>query len=207
MSAAQLQAQYAAVISKYNLTAVDFDIEGRAVTDTAANARRAAAITSLQRTYPNLAVSFTLEGGRSGIADDEYELLRSAIAAGVRVSRVNVMAMYFDANGEPMINLVKNTAERSAQQLTVLFPGLAPDRARALLGITPLIGRNQVLDEKFTYADAVALKVWARAQGIGMLSMWSLDRDQHCDSLSEYEPSRCSGLSQDTFDYASAFAS
>ncbi|PRC48546.1 hypothetical protein C6A85_79295, partial [Mycobacterium sp. ITM-2017-0098] len=45
------------------------------------------------------------------------------------------------------------------------------------VGVTPMIGVNDVLTEVFTVADAQALENFARAKGMGMLSMWSLTRD------------------------------
>nr|BFD90310.1 hypothetical protein KitaXyl93_16700 [Kitasatospora sp. Xyl93] len=62
-----LFAEYDAAVRAYGLRYVDFDIEGAAIADTAANERRSAALARLQQAHPGLKVSFTLpvlpEGG------------------------------------------------------------------------------------------------------------------------------------------------
>ena len=52
--------------------------------------------------------------------------------------------------------------------------------AWARVGITPMIGQNDVASEQFTLADAAAVNHFARAHGVGQLSMWSLNRDSTC---------------------------
>ena len=71
-SVSQLEAAYQQVISAYDVNKIDFDIEGAAVDDTAANAlprpgpRRAAG-----KANPGLQVSFTLPVLPSGLPSDE----------------------------------------------------------------------------------------------------------------------------------------
>ena len=45
------------------------------------------------------------------------------------------------------------------------------------MGVTPIIGVNDITSEVFTVADAQALESFAVTKGIGMLSMWALERD------------------------------
>ncbi|NBM20848.1 cellulose binding domain-containing protein, partial [Streptomyces sp. GC420] len=58
-SASALADAYGKVVDAYGLTKVDFDVEGAALPDTAANSRRAQAIAQLQKSHPGLDVSFT----------------------------------------------------------------------------------------------------------------------------------------------------
>ena len=43
--------------------------------------------------------------------------------------------------------------------------------------ITPDIGQNDTQDEVFTLANVDTLSTWARANGLGGIHFWSLDRD------------------------------
>ncbi len=52
--------------------------------------------------------------------------------------------------------------------------------AWAKVGIIPMIGQNNVTSEQLTLADAVVVNQFARAQGVGQLSMGSLNRDSTC---------------------------
>ena len=70
-SVSQLEAAYQQVISAYGVNKIDFDIEGAAVADTAANARRDQALAALQARDPGLQVSFTLPVLPSGLPSDE----------------------------------------------------------------------------------------------------------------------------------------
>lgn len=45
------------------------------------------------------------------------------------------------------------------------------------MGVTPMIGVNDVTSEVFTPADAQLVEDFARSRNLGMLSMWSMARD------------------------------
>src|SRR5207247_2819440 len=66
----QLAAKYQSVIDRYHFTWLDFDIEGKALHNTAANERRNAAIEKLQTKNPALFVTFTLPVDPDGIPND-----------------------------------------------------------------------------------------------------------------------------------------
>lgn len=87
-----LQAQYRAAIDRYKLTHIDLDIEGAAVTDTAANDRRNKAIRALQQEADaqgrQLIVSYTLQVMPTGLTQAGSSLLQNAVANDVDVSTV-----------------------------------------------------------------------------------------------------------------------
>jgi chitinase len=203
---ADLLAQYESVITTYDVKALDFDIEGSWALDRAANDRRSAVIAELQAKYPDLRVSFTVETGRQGFGAKALGVLNSAIAYGVRVSRINLMTMYFNAPRESITDLAMTSVEASAEHLAEMFPERSAEDIRSLIGITPLIGRNPNQNETFSYADAVAISKWAREQNYGLLSMWSLHRDRSCVSQAEFDRDVCSGLQQSDYDYSWALA-
>ena len=47
-----------------------------------------------------------------------------------------------------------------------------------MLGITPMIGNNDVAGETFTTNDAVTLTQFAQQRGVGHVSYWALQRDR-----------------------------
>ena len=81
-------------------------------------------------------------------------------------------------------------------------PGQSLDDAQgwAKVGITPMIGQNDVPAEQFTLADAAAVNDFARAHGVGQLSMWSLNRDSTCapplPAILPVVQNSCSGINQ-----------
>jgi chitinase len=74
------------------------------------------------------------------------------------------------------------------------------------VGITPMIGLNDVLPEVFTRADASTLMSAAQANGIGFLTFWSSDRDRQCSTNSVLS-STCSGVIQSTWAFTTIFKS
>jgi len=66
------------VISAYDVNKVDFDIEGAAVANTAANERRDQALATLEAADPGLQVSFTLPVLPSGLTTDGVAVIDGA---------------------------------------------------------------------------------------------------------------------------------
>lgn len=54
-----------------------------------------------------------------------------------------------------------------------------------------MIGLNDVTTETFTLTDAAQLSSFAHTQGLGLLSMWSVNRDHACPD-STYVELTCS---------------
>jgi hypothetical protein len=165
---------------------VDFDIEGGALGDVAANPRRAQAIAQLQR-QKNLDVSFTLPVLPSGLTQDGVNLLQNAKANGVRVDSVNVMA----------------TATQ-AQIKQVL--GLSDADAWQHVAVTPMIGVNGVATEVFTVADATKLTQFAKEKNLAWLAMWSATRDKPCPGgPAGNAQATCSSIDQQPLEFTKAF--
>jgi Cellulose binding domain/Glycosyl hydrolases family 18 len=200
-SVSQLAAAYQQVISAYGLDKIDFDIEGAALDDTAANALRDQALAQLQAQDPGLQVSFTLPVEPSGLTQDGIDLLDGAVSAGVKIAAVNVMAMdYGDANAPDPATMMGSYAidaatATDAQVAGVL--GISDAAAWSMVAVTPMIGQNDQADEVFTIADAQQLEAFAAAKHLAWLSMWSAGRDQECPGGvdTSAEPT-CSGIVQ-----------
>jgi hypothetical protein len=203
-SVTTLEAAYQKVVDTYGVYDLDFDIEGAAESDTASIAMRSDALALLQRDEAVLGhqveVSLTLPVLPSGFPGPEMAVVRSAVAAGVHVSIFNAMTMdYGGAVATPaqMGTYAIDAARAVHQQLAPVFPGFRSSQLWGMVGITPMIGQNDVTDEVFTLSDAVQVATFAAQQGIGRLSMWSVSRDQQCaQGIIDYDSNICSGVLQ-----------
>ncbi|WP_221352670.1 glycoside hydrolase family 18 protein [Streptomyces beigongshangae] len=206
-SADALAAAYGEVVDAYDLTKVDFDVEGGALPDKAANTRRAQAIAKLQGEHPGLDVSFTLPVMPEGLTQDGVSLLADARANGVGIDAVNIMAMdYGPAYSGDMGTYAEQAATATQAQLKGVL-GLSDADAWKTVAVTPMIGVNDVTTEIFEVGDATQLVEFARAKGIGWLSLWSATRDKQCPGGTKpAADATCSSVLQDAHAFSKAFA-
>jgi hypothetical protein len=197
--AKSLQAAYQAVVTKYRLTMLDFDVEHLAIEDAASIDRRSQALSALAAANPGLDIAFTLPVHLDGMPDNAIAVLNSAMKYKVPISVVNLMTMDY---GEPvaagkMGNRAILAGNRAMQQLKAL--GL-----RAGLGMTPMIGMNDTPHETFTPADARVVLDYARKHPeIERLAMWSMGRDNGgCPG--KVSPA-CSGIVQKDWEFSRIF--
>ncbi|MFF9481179.1 chitinase [Streptomyces sp. NPDC014733] len=202
-----LAAAYAKAVDRYRLTAVDLDIEGGALADTAATTRRARALARLQRGHPGLDVSLTLPATPDGLTEDGVRLVANARRHGVTVSTVNVMAMDYGASyGGDMGRYAIRAATATQAQLKDAL-GLDDAAAWRAVAVTPMIGVNDVRTETFTPDDAAELVAFARRRHLGGLSLWSAGRDRPCPGGPRRSASpTCSSVDQRPLDFTRAFA-
>ncbi|MEU0401088.1 cellulose binding domain-containing protein [Streptomyces sp. NPDC006197] len=201
-----LAAAYGKVVDQYQLTKLDFDIEGAALPDTAANTRRSQAIARLQKDHPGLDVSFTLPVMPEGLTQPGVDLLADARRNGVRVDAVNIMAMdYGPAYSADMGTYAVQAATATQAQIKGVL-GLSDAAAWKAVAVTPMIGVNDVASEVFTVEDATQLVAFARSKGIGRLSMWSSARDKQCaaGAVNHADPT-CSSILQQPLAFTKAF--
>ncbi len=218
---AALEKAYADVVARYQLQSIDLDIEGPALGDTASLARRAQAIKSVQaaETAQNrkLDVWLTLPTNTNGLTEQGLNALNSMLSAGVDVSGVNGMTMNFGATKletDDMSNSVEKAAVAMQKQVARAFAdaGLPADDATvwAKIGLTPMIGQNDEVTEQFTIGDAKSINVWALNKGVGLLSMWSINRDITCGpplpKVSNITRTTCSGVDQKGQSFADVLA-
>ncbi|WP_225096323.1 cellulose binding domain-containing protein [Streptomyces sp. CoH27] len=205
-SADALATAYGKAIDAFKLTKVDFDVEGGALPNTAANTLRAKAIAKLQAQHPGLDVSFTLPVMPEGLTQDGVNLVSNAKSNGVKVSTVNIMAMDYGAsyNGD-MGDYAQQAATATQAQIKGVL-GLSDAAAWKAVAITPMIGVNDVSAEIFKVDDATQLVDFARSKGLGGLSMWSAARDKQCagGAKNSADPT-CSSIVQAPFAFSKAF--
>jgi len=202
LDAATLADAYGEVVDTYQISHLDFDIEGSAVADIPAIDLHSQALAILGQSRPDLEVWYTLPVLPSGLTADGLNVVESALQAGVNLAGVNVMAMDYGESAAPtsgpnaqtMGTYAIQSAESTHTQLSQLYSDYGRSYDWSQLGVTPMIGVNDVLTEVFTPADAQALEDFARVNGLGMLSMWSVSRDTP-GSLGQATPI-ASGLSE-----------
>lgn len=213
---AQLKAAYQSVVQRYSLSTIDLDVEGTALADTASLQRRAAAIASLQQDQKaagkDLSVWLTLPVAPSGLTAEGQAAVQTTLAAGVDLAGVNIMTMDYGASrqsGESMLQASKDAAEATHTQLDEVFRKAGANYGSETLwrkiGLTPMIGQNDVQGEILTLDDAAGLNAYARSKGVGRVSMWSLNRDATCSTnypdLTRVSDA-CSGVAQGSAHYA-----
>lgn len=206
-SASALATAYGKAVDAYGLTKADFDIEGGALPNTAANTLRAQAIAKLQQQHPNLDVSFTLPVMPEGLTQDGVNLLSNAKANGVKISTVNIMAMdYGPAYSGDMGTYATQAATATQAQVKSVL-GLSDSAAWKAVAVTPMIGVNDVASEIFTVDDATQLVDFAKSKGLGGLSMWSATRDKQCaGGAKPAADATCSSIVQGASAFSKAFA-
>ncbi|MGY1582877.1 glycoside hydrolase family 18 protein [Streptomyces sp. MN13] len=206
-SADALAAAYGKVVDAYALTKVDFDVEGGALPNAAANTRRAQAIAKLQKQHPDLDVSFTLPVMPEGLTQDGVNLLADAKKNGVAIDTVNIMAMdYGPAYSGDMGTYAEQAATATQAQIKSVL-GLSDSAAWKTVAVTPMIGVNDVTSEIFKVDDAAQLVDFAKAKGLGWLSMWSGTRDKQCaGGAQNHADATCSSIVQEKYAFTKAFA-
>ncbi|MFC3298071.1 glycosyl hydrolase family 18 [Arthrobacter agilis] len=201
---------YADVIDRYELSTVDLDIEGENLRDTAAGKRRAEAMATLQAERADsdtpLNVWLTLPVAPTGMTAEGTAAVAQFLEAGVDLAGVNVMTMDYGASrpeGTDMLTASQNAADATHRQLQVLYQRagieIGPQAAWRKIGLTPMIGQNDVKGEVFTLDDAKAFNTFATERGAGRMSLWSLNRDGTCSENyadTTVVSDACSGIDQ-----------
>ncbi|OHX16302.1 chitinase [Chromobacterium sphagni] len=210
---ASLQAAYQTVLDTYQLSRIDFDIEGGAQTDAAANQRNFSVVAALQKSYKakgkTLHVSLTLPAMPFGLTQDGQNVLNSALGNGVALDAVNIMAMDYGQNNPNMGLAAKQAAQALYTQLDAAYKAHGQTLTDAQLwqkvGVTPMVGLNDTQPETFTVANASDLYGMANSNGIGLLSMWSISRDKSCPNNGHYVDAQCSGIVQMPYAFSNVF--
>ncbi|MGY4709923.1 Calx-beta domain-containing protein [Mycolicibacterium sp. CBM1] len=212
LSAQALADAYSSVVTTYGVTHIDFDIEGAAVADAASIALNSQALKLFQQAHPEVQIWYTLPVLPSGLTADGVNVVDSALKAGVKLAGVNVMAMDYGESAAPTTGSSAKTmgayaiqsAESTYAQMTSLYTKYGQTFSWSQVGVTPMIGVNDIVSEVFTLSDAQALEDFARAKGLGMLSMWSINRDNP-GALGQATP-YLSGLSDPAGSFAKLFS-
>ena len=182
-----LKAAYRQVIDAYGLKRIDFDIEGAAVANKKLNEYRSGVLAELQSDLKKegrpLEIWFTLPVLPTGLTPDGVYVVQSATYAGLALGGVNIMTMDYGEYAAPnpdgkMGDYAIQAATSLHGQLKNIYTGFADAKLWSRIGVTPMIGRNDVTTEVFDQQEAREVLAFAQQKGMGKLSFWSLNRDQ-----------------------------
>jgi chitinase len=220
---------YSSVVDRYEVSTIDLDLEGEGLADLAAHQRRAQALVEVQAAVRDddgdLAIWLTLPAATGGLTAMGVAALDATLAAGVDVAGVNLMVMNFGEgrvmpSGTESAGSLATMSEAVEASLTSASSqvlgawrraglDITPAESWARLGATPMIGRNDIVIDVFTQADAIALVELAETNGLGRVSYWSLNRDRECGPNNDPVVSasnHCSHEDQDPLAYAQIFS-
>jgi hypothetical protein len=188
------------------------DIEGRSLTRTDGIDRRNKAIKLLQDWATNqgrtVQVVYTLPSSVNGLESSGVAVLQNAVANGVRVDLVNIMTFdYYDRVTTDMGAAAISAAQGLFNQLHTLLPAKTTAQLWAMEANTILPGIDDYprKTEVTSVADAQRLLNFATANGISVLSMWAVQRDNGgCPGVTDSDT--CSGIVQNTWDFTHVLA-
>ncbi|MGO8993752.1 MAG: hypothetical protein ACLQVI_10525 [Polyangiaceae bacterium] len=204
--AASLASAIEGFVEATGITDLDFDIEQDAVLTDAVNEMRGEALKQVQDDK-GIQVAFTLAANPSpngGLTSQGLSVVSHALSAGVNVWHVNLMTMdYGDSYaGQPIAPVAIGSLTDANAQLLALVSGLTTAQVWRMLGVIPMIGQNDD-SEVFSLADATTLTAFAKTNGLGLVSFWSIDRDQVCPSGADYNS--CSTVDTTNFAFDDIF--
>jgi chitodextrinase len=188
------------VMDAFNIRHIDFDIEASVPIDTMNKA-----IAQVQRERSGTVVSYTLmvQGDDFGLIPSlGTDLLSNAKANGVNVGIVNPMTMDFGSTRE-WGDAVIAAAQSTLNQMAAIWPELSSATRNRMLGVTPMIGRNDT-GPIFNQADGQKLITWANSNHIGLLAFWSIGRDNGGCPGGGVSPT-CSSISQTQYEFTRIF--
>ncbi|MCU7727148.1 glycosyl hydrolase family 18 protein [Actinoplanes sp. KI2] len=207
-----IAAQFEKVVTTYDVTRLDLDIEDNSLTNTAGIDRRNKAIKKVEDWAAAngrlVEFSYTLPTTTTGLADSGLAVLRNAVSNGARVDIVNMMTFdYYDGASHNMATDTQTSANGLVNQLKSLYPSKSTAQLWQMVGITEMIGIDDYgAAETFTLANATTVTNWAKTQGIRSLSFWALQRDNGgCPGGGAAD--NCSGVSQSTWQFSKTMQS
>ena len=173
---AKLRTAYRDVVERYEPSFIDFDLEGADLLDQAGGERRAKAVASLQgdrnASGQRLAVWLTLPASPRGLTDAGIAAVEQMLQAGVQLSGVNIMTMNYGASrssSQGMLEAAKAAADATHDQLGIVYQragvNLSREQVWKKIGLTPMIGRNDLPGEIFELDAARDLKDYAVGLG------------------------------------------
>jgi hypothetical protein len=210
-----LKAAYQQVINAYGLTRIDFDIEGAALANKAVIDRRSLVLAELQadalKAGKPLEIWLTLPVLPTGLTLDGIYAVQSAFKAGVKLGGVNIMAMDYGEGAAPNSNgkmgdYAIQAATSLQAQLKAIYTGFSDTKLWSMVGITPMIGRNDVLTEVFDQQEAKEVLAFAQQKNLGLLSFWSLNRDlQNASGVLSRTDNFSSSILQTPYEFSGIF--
>lgn len=207
----KIAAVFQNVITTYDISRIDLDIEADSLNNSAGIDRRNKAIKQVEDWAASngrtIQFSYTLPTTTSGLAESGLAVLRNAVSNNARIDVVNQMTFdYYDNKPHDMARDTITASEGLVRQLGALYPGKTQAQLWAMVGVIEMIGIDDFGPaETFTTDNAVTVYNWAVSRGINTLSFWALQRDNGgCPGTGGRND--CSGVAQDTWQFSKTFA-
>jgi Glycosyl hydrolases family 18 len=203
-----IAAAYEQVITTYEVSRLDMDIEGRSLTRTDGIDRRNKAIKLVQdwavANGRPLTVSYTLPTSATGLEASGKAVLENAKANGVRIDIVQPMVFdYYDRTTTDMGTAAINAVTGLRTYLGTLLPGKTDAQYWSMIGLTIMNGIDDYpkKTEVTTLAHAQQILAFAQPEGMSVISMWAIQRDNGgCPGNGG--ANNCSGIVQNTWDFS-----
>ncbi|MER5636791.1 glycosyl hydrolase family 18 protein [Kitasatospora sp. NPDC002227] len=205
-----IAAVYQNLITTYDISRIDLDIEDNSLTNTAGIDRRNKAIKVVEdwaaANGRSVQFSYTLPTTTSGLAASGLNVIKNAVSNGARIDVVNQMTFdYYDGATHNMATDTQTASTGLYNQLAKLYPSKTPAQLWGSIGIIEMLGIDDFgAGETFTTADATSVYNWATSKGVNTLSFWALQRDNG-GCVGTAGSDSCSGIAQGTWDFSHIF--
>lgn len=175
---------YKEIVQGYGLTRLDLDIEGPS-TNKSHNIANAKAIKKLQD-ETGVDIVLTLAVLPSGLTSVQLDVLEAYLSQGVDVEVVNIMTMCYgpatilpgENYGTASLRAVDNTKDQVKEYFKKFANiELSDSEAYRKIGTTPSVGFEGEAHPTFTKDWTKLVVDHAIEKGLGMTSMWSINRD------------------------------
>src|SRR5581483_6032765 len=177
----KLKSSYMSIIDRYKIDTLDFDIENDALKDADSVKRRSVVLAQLQKEMrsnnKNLAIWLTLPVSPQGLTTEGTEAIKTMLSNGIDLTGVNIMTMDYGESKDKNLSMAQASREavlETRRQLEILYKqvniNLTDKSLWAKIGVTPMIGQNDIQDEILTLQDASDINQFAKENGIGRIS-------------------------------------
>jgi chitinase len=202
------------MITTYDISRIDLDVEDNSLGRTAGIDRRNKAIKLVEdwATANGRAIQFTytLPTSPTGLESNALAVLQNAAQNQAVISVVNIMTFdYYDGATHDMAAATQTAANGLFNQIKTIWPGKTTAQYWGMVGIIEMNGEDDYANdsgnlsaENFTLANATTVTNWAKTQGIGALSFWALQRDNGGCPNQAPGDNNCSGVSQSTWQFS-----
>ncbi|MET9476015.1 carbohydrate-binding protein [Streptomyces sp. NBC_00562] len=197
--AASTAAAYQQVITKYQLKAIDFDLEEPEYENAAAIAHEIGAAKILQQNNPGLYVSVTTAGTADGTGWFGKQMLNEAKSQGFTPNNFSIMPFDGGFNGAA----AQTSALANFNSILQSTFGWDAATAYAHEGFSGMNGRSDT-GEYFRQADFQTVLDYATSHHMDRFTFWSLNRDRQCSPPDNngQTSGTCSSVAQSDWDFA-----
>ena len=199
-----LVAEYQRFINLYKIKWLDFDVEMAAIADPASIDRRNKAINILKKNNPGLKVSYTLPVLPTGLDNNGINMLKNIKANNTQIDVINVMSM--DMGQWALPNPAGKMGDASIQAAQNTYMQVQQNGLNCTIGVCPMLGINDVVEEVFTIDDAKKLLNFATGTNyITWLSYWSENRNKYNPNETKWVSLTSSGTPQQPYEFNTIF--